>query len=433
LTDFLGGGLYVSQESYINWGQKRMNRIEEYAFETGLDSPPVGDLREFQNLNRFICETIQLRKPSLKNVHPAQYLSSVEPYIPKELISSQNYTKIKELASCFSEGITSFFGFETRLNTGDGRSDYLFAISSQGGEREKLLDLVTNRKLPQSFYSTIEWKNIGKFVSTWADPTSVLHNSILGLWFEFDIVDDLAESPIPCVFIHTVPLNKESIEETYTCAWLTGCALPLLTGEPVPQSVEQNVLQAIQGLPEGSSIFQVGVMLSRATAGVRLVLNKIKPAQIIPYLTALGWEENDDRLSSLIGELEQYATSIVLHITVGENGVDPKIGLECSFYPHLYNFESKWPVFFEYLVKTGLCRLEKKNAVLQFPGVKSGDIDFFSNLVRFISHIKLVYTPQHPVEAKVYSGVRLFRSSLGQQRDIREKSIEHCKGLATYA
>ncbi|HUT00730.1 MAG TPA: hypothetical protein VMY59_10470 [Candidatus Thermoplasmatota archaeon] len=427
-----------------------MNKPGEYGFETDFESFPFGELKEFQDRNKFIWEAVQLRKPSLKDLNAAQYLSSVESYISEELVSPQNYTEIKKLASYFNERITSFFGFETRLNNCDGQSDYLFAVSSLREEREKLAGLFTHGKLPQSFRSKKEWQNIEKFVTTWTDPHSILYNNIRGLWFEFDIVGDRSQVPIPCVFLHTVPLSINNSESTQECTWLTHFALPLLIGQPLSQNVERNTMEAIQRLPEAVTVFQVGVMLSRATAGVRLVLNKIKPAQIIPYLKTLGWSENDDRLSSLIKELEHYVTSIVLHINIGEKGVDPKIGLECSFYPHLYNFETKWSVFLNYLVKNGLCRPEKKNALLHLPGAEREDMtddfnlksyvtntrlldnDFSSALVRYISHIKLVYMPDHPIEAKVYSGVRLFRSPAGQQRNHHKELIEYNKELVTH-
>ncbi|MCJ7698420.1 MAG: hypothetical protein MUO73_08855 [Thermoplasmata archaeon] len=383
-------------------------------------------MRDFRNRNAFISETIQLRKPSLKNLTAVQYLSSVESNIPDELISAQNFTEMKKLASHFTRGITSFFGFESRLNSPDARADYLFAVSARKGEREALLDLITSGKLPETFLNQPEWQRVGNFVTEWAKPKSILNNKVFGIWFEFDTVNSPSEAPVPCVFMHTVPLHIDNSEDVQKCTWLTRIALPLLTGQPLSQTVEQHVLEAIQRLPEGVSVFQVGTMLSRTTAGVRLVFNRMQPVQIMPYLKTLGWSDNNDRLSSLLEELEHYVTRIILHINIGEKGVDPKIGLECSFYPDLYNLETKWPVFLNYLVKKGLCLPEKKAALLHFSGVEQQDMNhdfdlksyitvmripdnnFSSALVRYISHIKLVYKPNHPTEAKVYSGVRLF-------------------------
>ncbi|MCJ7698495.1 MAG: hypothetical protein MUO73_09230, partial [Thermoplasmata archaeon] len=155
-----------------------MNGINEYGFETGFESFPFGEMGDFRNRNAFISETIQLRKPSLKNLTAVQYLSSVESNIPDELISAQNFTEMKKLASHFSRGVTSFFGFESRLNSSDARADYLFAVSSQKGEREALLDLITSGKLPETFLNQPEWQRVGNFVTEWAKPKSILNNKV---------------------------------------------------------------------------------------------------------------------------------------------------------------------------------------------------------------------------------------------------------------
>lgn len=406
-----------------------MNKIGEYGFEPGLHSSSFGELSEFRDHNRFMIETVQLRKPSLKGLNTVQYLSSVESNVSEELISSKNYQEMKKLAACFDGAITSFFGFETRLSRSNVNSDYLFAVSSLGKERETLANLFRTGALPKSFYSTKEWKNIGTFVSSWADQSSVLYSKVLGLWFEFDIIDDASNVPVPCIFLHTTPIRPDDFVGMQSCFWLTSFALPLLRGQPLPEKIEQRVQDAIRKLPMGVSVFQVGVMLSREISGIRLVLHKMQPGQIVPYLKTLGWSDTNERLSALIKDLERQGTHIILHITIGENGVDPKIGLECSFYPFLYNFETRWSDFLDYLVQKGWCLSEKKEALLHFPGVKqedmsgsfdlnaymkipsSSDIGLSGALVRYISHVKLVYEAPKPPDAKVYSGVRLFGSS----------------------
>ena len=124
---------------------------------------------------------------------------------------------------------------------------------------------------------------------------------------------------------------------------------------------------------------------------------------------------------------------MVLHITITEEGIDKKIGIECSFSPNRYHLETQWTTFLDYLIQKGACLPEKKEALLSFCGVEqentSIDFDFasyqvsakiqndsFSSaLVRFISHIKIIYTPDAPIEAKAYSGVRLFGNSYTSQ------------------
>jgi len=399
-----------------------MNGIKEY----DLDSFPVGELQGFRTGNLFIAETVYLRKPSLNNLSASQYLSFVEPHLPEGLISEENYTKIKKLASFFTPGVTSFFGFESRLSSPDPRADYLFAVSSKKGEREALVNFLQYEDKAKQFLQQQEWQHLRDFATTWADPTSELYSNVLGLWLEFDTAHSSHETSIPCVFIHTIPFRIKSIEEERTYDWMFHTALPLLLGHPLSSQLHQRLLEALRKLPEGASVMDIGLMLSRATTGARLVFKHLHPTQIIPYLESLGWSDTNNELSCLIKELQQQVTRLVLHITITEKGVDPKIGLECSDSSDQYHLETRWASFFDYLIKKGVCCPEKKTEVLKFLGVSAEDPSrpfnlssyqiavrlpseaSASTLVRYISHVKLCCAPGQPLEAKAYPGVRLF-------------------------
>lgn len=372
-------------------------------------------------------ETNIMRRDSpLKYSHAVDYLHSVESYMPKELASSQNLAEIKGLADHFTGGLTSFFGFESRLGNSEARSDYLFAVSSMKGERDALVNLFKSGNLPETFYNKTEWQQIGNFALAWANPKSQLYDKVIGLWFEFDTSDLSSEASIPSIFIHSVPIKSNS--ETSNYKWLTHTALPLLVGRRLSKIVEQRIIGCIQKMPSEATLYQIGTMLSRVTDGIHLVIKRIRPDQIIPYLKSIGWSDENEGLSSLLKELEKHVNRIVLHISVGEQ-VDPKIGIECSFYPGFNDKEAGWSEFLDYLIEKELCLSEKHSALLNFPGVEQEDAsndfnlksyvpsvmipdnNFSSALVRYISHVKIVYKPNHPLEAKAYYGIRLFGSA----------------------
>ncbi|VVB61884.1 Uncharacterised protein [uncultured archaeon] len=414
-----------------------MNEIYKYGFETNFESFPFGEISDFQSRKAFISETIHLRKTSLKNLTAVQYLSSVESNIPDDLISAQNFTEMKKLASHLTGGITSFFGFESRLNSSDAQADYLFAVSSKRGEREALAQVFTNESLPKEFRSMNQWQNVGKLAAAWADPSSVLYNKVLGLWFEFDTTIP-SETPVPNIFIQVPSLRIDTLEDIQKCSWLTHIALPLLNGQPLSEKMEKRFLHALQQLPKGASVLHVASMLSRATNGLRLIISKINPEDIIPYLKSLGWTDNKNEFTTLIKEIECVASRIVLHINITEDGIDQKIGLECAYHPDQYNLETRWEAFFDYLIEKNTCIPEKKILLLDFLGVEQDDAtqefdltsyqtavriqqqDFSAALVRYISHIKICYKPNHAIEAKVYPGVRLF----GQTKTNTETSYQ---------
>jgi hypothetical protein len=395
------------------------------AREIGLENI-IRHVEEYHH-QQILEHSITQREILSKNANPTEYLCLVEPFLSEELVSSQNFVEIRNLAEYFTGGVTSFFGFETSLTKSENQSDFLFAVSSKRGEREALVNLMKNHDFLTLFGKNPAWQHVIKFSSAWINPDSMLYEKVLGIWFEFDAKDLVTDSPVPNIFIHPVPIQPSLTNGCADYQWLLHTALPLLKGECLPKTTEQKISDSIEKLPGEATLFQVGIMLARSNSLVRLVIKRIQPDQILPYLTSIGWSDDTNGLSSLIRELKKYVTRMVLHISVGED-IDTKIGLECSFAPDLYHQEHRWLDFFTYLKKKELCLPEKKTAVFRFPGIDQEDMTedfnfqsymtaakipdnhFSSALVRYISHVKISYEPHYPLDVKVYSGVRLFGS-----------------------
>lgn len=369
-------------------------------------------------------DTLISRKFPSTLASTVDYLDFIEEYVPEDLISQNNFSQLKNLAGNFSGGLTSFFGFESRLGSSKAKVDFSFAVSSKRGERGALLNLITKNNLPDAFYMHSEWQQLSNFTLAWTDSNSILHDKVLGVWLEFD-EDSFFETSVPCVFIHTIPIKTCSINTISQYSWLTDVAIPPLMGHRLSKKMEEQLFDCIQKMPPRASIFQVGTMLSRSTYGLRLVINRIHSNQIIPYLKSIGWSDESEGLSSFIKELEKYITRFVLHIHI-DGKVDPKIGVECSFYSGSGGRKKDWSDFLNYLVEKGLCLPEKQDSLLRFTGVELEDItndydldsfipsvklpdDGYSRAsVRFISHIKIIYQSGHPLEAKAYLGVREY-------------------------
>ena len=371
-------------------------------------------------------KTIKFGEITTKNLHVSDYLFSAAPHIPQTLISNQNLFEIQNLANNFTENLTSFLIFESMLNSYDARSDYCFAVSSKNGEREILANFIKSGHLADKFLKQSEWKQLGNFARSWTDPNSILYDNVIGLWFEFDTASILPDAPAPSIFIQPTSHYTITGDVSAQHTWITKSALPLLLGRPLSNIVEEKVLECIKKLPLESSLFQIGTMLSRKDDEIRLVIKRIEADQIIPYLTSIGWSDDENNsLLTLLEEIKNKVTRIVLHISVGEK-VNPKVGIECSFYPDKYHQEQGWAKFLDYLLEKGLCNKEKLSALLKFPGIEPQDQDeefnpknctpsvmipeenYSSALIRYVSHIKLVYQPNKTVEAKAYPAVRLF-------------------------
>ncbi len=362
----------------------------------------------------------------LKSILASNYLCIAEPYI-RELVSSDSLKGILSTARYFPGNLTSFLGFECRLKDIESRADWAFAISGRGDDRQVFSNLLSNGNLPKQYSQQPEWKQIANFSKEWINPGSLLFNKIQCFWLEFDMPSTLPEILIPSVFFGP---EKSSLKVTPNNAlqyeWLTKTALPLLKGGPISNSMEKQLFNCIHRLPDNASLQFIGVMLSRSTNGIRLYVNRLYPEQIVPYLSSLGWSDKNGELTSLINELQNKADRFVIGFDIDVNGIGPKIGIECSFMSNLFHQETRWNDLLNYLVEKKICLPEKRDALLTYSGIEN--IENFSGavmkpltsisrhldklisspIIRYISHIKIVYQSGYPLEAKAYPAVRLF-------------------------
>ena len=366
----------------------------------------------------------------LKTLLASDHLGAAEPFLSEKLISSENFENILAVAGHFPGNLTGFLGFECRLGIKEPRADWAFAISGAGGDRMVLANLRKHGSLPVDLWETSEWKRIHEFSQIWADPSSILHHKIKCFWIEFDMPESLDGIPLPCVFFGPAKLPKgTSSNDIAEYTWLFNHALLTLYGSRVSKTIEHRVYDCIKNMPENTYIFQVGAMMSRKDChGVRLYINRFKTEQIMPYLNSIGWNDETGKFATLVAELKDKADRFVLSFDILEDGIGPRIGIECSFTDNRYHKETRWQEFLNYLVDKGMCLPEKRDALLSYSGIEnrnnftgavmkpltsasqSLDHIFQSTFVRYINHVKIVYTPGHAPEAKAYPAVRLFKS-----------------------
>lgn len=411
-----------------------MNRYINYS--TSFEN--AGSAREMELEKKLISPEYQLYQEDhtrmqknlpVKSILASNYLCKVEPYI-SPLISPEKFKAIISVAKHFPGNLTSFLGFEIHLGDIRQHADWAFAVSGAGDDRVVFENLLKQGNFPATFMQQPEWKQIALFSKAWTNKESLLRKKVKCFWLEFDMPEMQSDIFIPSVFFgpEKPPEGGSSASESQF-GWLINGALPLLRGQRLPEKIKEQIICCIQKIPKGSSLFQVGTMLSRSTNDVRLYINKIHPQRIIPYLNALGWHDTDNQLRELIRDIAAKAERFVLSFDVTADGIGPRIGLECSFEENRYHEEARWQPLFEYLVERGMCLPEKRDALLQYPGVDHTDDftsgvmkpfvsvsqhldDIFSgSLVRYLSHVKVVYVSDRPMEAKAYPAVRLFESS----------------------
>lgn len=411
-----------------------MNRYISYS--TSFEN--AGAAREIELEKKLITPEYQLYQEDhtrmlkhlpVKSILASNYLCKAEPFVTS-LISPEKFKDIISIAKIFPGNLTSFLGFEIHLGDIQQRADWAFAVSGVGDDRIVFENVLKQGNFPKSLIQQPEWQQIAAFSEAWAKNESMLKKQVKCFWLEFDMPAVQSEMIIPSVFFGPEKISQDSAKDLKNqFLWLVNDALPLLRGHPLSKEVKQQILHCLEKIPKGASLFQVGTMLSRSTNDVRLYINKIQPSKIISYLNALGWSDEKNIFQTLIEDLERRADRFVLSFDVTSEGIGPRIGLECSFEENRFHEETRWKALFDYLVENGMCLSQKRDALLQYPGVEHPDdfsdgvmrpfatvsehLDniFSGSLVRYISHVKVVYLPGRPLEAKAYPAVRLFEPS----------------------
>jgi hypothetical protein len=324
------------------------------------------------------------------------YLKIVIPHLHSDLVSPAALSYIQPLAQTLPA--SSMAGFECRL--GEDRSGVDFQV--------RLPCLEQN--LPEEFLTAPAWQFLRDFYQDWASPNSSLHQEIENVGLEFDVSEQLPQVPIPCIFLK---FKQETVIDAERLMQMVR-----LLNHQVSPLLESNLRLCVDSLPAGATISHLGAMLSRQAKAVRVNLKGISPEQLSDYLMQIGWSDPTNTFFTFTSTLSEFVDYILLSFDIGDTLL-PRIGLECFLYNQPYE-EPQWQEFLDYLVEAELCTLAKKNAFLAWPGLsqKSSVPDLWPDNVSFgdrflgsrvfslfwrrLSHIKLVYQPGIPLEAKGY-------------------------------
>ena len=351
-------------------------------------------------------------------------LKTVGSYLSDNLISSNDFLQIAQIGNLLPNlPIVSDAGFECHLGSSTPKTDFLVAFAPLNQGRETLVD--RSKTLVNLFSASSVWKKIHNFSAYWANPESTLYNNVDNIWLEFDTDKHLLEVPEPSLFFGCKNIigkkkfasNQNNITES---KWVADEALGLLLNSCLQKEVKQQLSSCFQSLPFNAEVFQIGVMLPRESESkaIRLCIEDIANNQILEYLVNIGWSDSSNQLSYLLSELSSIVDVIRLNLAI-EDEIFPKIGLECYLHKQPIN-SPKWKLFQDYLIKNNLCTLEKANAIFNWSGcsveknnqqlqqdnfAKASAFDspnFKSVIARLLHHIKIVYQPNQPLQAKAY-------------------------------
>lgn len=345
--------------------------------------------------------TLAAPGPADPDAHPvlASFVDVVAPWLDPALVDGPALAEIRTVASRLPGTLSRRIGFEVRLGEEAARADFLVCVTR--AEREALASAGEDTLIGRT-----SWAPLRALAEAWA-ASPLLDGAVASLWIELDLAAAATAEPVPSVFFGLADLLPERDDPD---AWrgvaahdlaTTLAALEVLSGGPVAPGLRRHLAECFGALPPGAKVFQVGAMLSRGTAAVRVCVRRLGPA-LPAYLAGADWPGDVEAARPTLEALLARAEWVTLDLDVGEDGIRPGLGLECAFDTGVQG-EAQWRDFGAHLAVTGLALPAKVDALLRWPAVTEAE-GGEEALVRAVAHVKLAWRDGTLRDAKGYFG-----------------------------
>lgn len=343
----------------------------------------------------------------------AESLEIVLPHLSREIAAPEILPRLRHLARTLPPNLPC--GLEFRLTQNVPQVDLLQCILREDHAPSILREYIESTDL----IAEPAWQRVRDFCAAWSDAAFSLYSGIGKIWLEFDLDSDSARPPVPSVFI-ALDAKLPTFPDGFRVAQ---AAVALLVGAPLPSPLLANLERCFRACRDRAFLSHIGVMLARSLDMLRVNIPRLERTQVADFLGEVGWIADGGEFERLLDWVYVPANPVTVCLDVGAT-VSPRIGLELGVDERLPDAEQtlRWSLLLDDLVARGLCAPEKRHGLLGWPGLSFPSStthawpdhlisrsfleppERFSVMGRRLSHIKLVYQPGQPPEAKGYLG-----------------------------
>ncbi|RJR43260.1 MAG: hypothetical protein C4567_05950 [Deltaproteobacteria bacterium] len=348
----------------------------------------------------------------------AAYFRAIQPAIPANLVSAVNYARILEVASRVP-GVCALGGFyfEFFLGEEEARADISFRAAADQGCPEAL---AAWEPAGRGVWDG-SWPALKRLAGRWKQPGGLLQEEIEAIWLEFDINGTRPYSP--SFFLTPAPPRRSWAGNFQGCKSLLEFLSGELNGAISPTGIAA-ALSCLERLPGKARLGQIGFMLSRRPAVLRLCL-EMEGKEIPKYLRSLGEFADLRQVAEILEMLSPYDHEFILHLDLLEE-LQPKVGLDLMLSSADSFPDPRLEIILNELCHLKLCTPAKGEALQNISGctpmgadlinwppglrrrsLQSG-LDELSYFIRSISHLKMVIEPGKDPVAKGYVGVNHY-------------------------
>lgn len=339
----------------------------------------------------------------------------VTPHTSEKLISRSASKNIAKVIDSFPSQAIATFGYECRLSEYSATADFLLCLKRKQWGPQALIPESKLCLLPSNWTESAIWRRICTFATAWADKKTALSQSVDNVWLEFDIESVEHGPKEPSIFFGPV---SSSYRNFNTFIPIISNVIRRLNERNISSELTSGISRIFALLCGEERIFQIGLMLSRGSSGLRLCVCKLTARRLIDILEKLKWQGNLQELEKHLSEISTFISYLALDLDIDDSGrLSQKIGIEC--YLKSGEDEKSLEGFFKILRAKGLSLPQKERAVQEFLGGVSNMshkdwpqhlvIGFalsnkrqISSYIRSLNHVKLVFENGLFSAAKAY-------------------------------
>ena len=340
----------------------------------------------------------------------APMIETVAAHLHPSLVCRDNVESMLSIA----RGVPSWqcAGVECRLGDPAPRADFGIHLRRQHG-------IPVDAQRPggtatATSAATGAWQRLRRFADAWSDRDTLVAQAIPAVSLEFDVHDrDGADGAAPSIFV-SMRFGPRGAARARTRSRDPYVAVvdAVLDALGVDAGAARETLdRSIRVVLPRVSFLQFGVWLARPVDTFRICAPGLPLRDIPAVVRALGWSGPADAYASRWRDLLEFGDRGTLHLDAGR-GIAPRLGIEVVFGERSASWRRHDPEdtrVLDYLVEKDMCLPEKRDALLSWVGAfRIGgphDEAGAALFLRTVSHVKLVFEPDQPPQAKAYLAV----------------------------
>lgn len=306
------------------------------------------------------------------------------------LLDRPSLARLRAVTASLPAYIAEFFGFERRLGGRRAGTDFAFSLSTRG------LKWLIESKL---------WPQLSKLAEMWQGRCPC---DAITVWLEFDVSELASGEHPPNVFVTVDRVGSEPF------------ALPPVIASPALQ-------RCIEACPPSATRLQMGFMLSRATAALRVCALPMTYPQTMGFLTTVAWPGSLEDVGKALALYEHLCDGFGVHIDMLDSSPEASLGVELFYkgrvQEHQPYAEPRWDKLFAQLINDRLCTTPERDALFAWVSQRAfnaprparllaallhpNQMVLHGTLRTGLQHVKLCFSPKAPVRAKAYFGAVL--------------------------